>query len=1460
MLLALLAWPVQGAEDLSTWTEEDPYSVLTVTDTAITVAQVTTAQQAYVTKDFGADYWGDFEVTMEFTGGQCSHTINTNVLGVWGLSNITDGTTWTGIFFGQGIAIRWSRDANGHLLILEAHNYPDHVYELSDPLSISTKYYITITCDADGGTNSEGLYTLIICTGNYYGEGGASEVDTVTLDVPVGWGQSWQYAHTAFTRTNGNSSVTQSGLIENISIDGYVPDEPEEAPGQATGPSPAHQATGVTITPTLTWAAADGATDYIVNFGQGSLSEIGNQTTRSYAPAELDPNTSYMWRIDANNVEGETAGDVWTFTTAYAYGEPNYGETEDFNYWTLVNPQSELAVTDANTITATTLSMDHSAYAYRLLGANYFSGDYSIRWQADVNEATNNGTLGLLALTDTVGSYMDFVWGVRDVQGVYVKNESGVLNCHLAIWDDGAIDTNSVTLVVGTRYFFQLERDDDAGDNSTGLLTLYISTTAYHGEDGAVDVNSVLMDVPAGEQLDFDYAVTAYTKGNHGASSTVSGTVEYLDLGAEVEPNYDPPAKTTIITPADGATGVSTGATLGWNASANATNYDVYFGTPGDLTLMANQTTRSYTPSGMVDANEYAWRIDPNNTYGLTQGDEWTFTTGTTTSTTGSLSSVTQHGITWTFDKAYTVGEFANGDFYVVGPVTVTGISPSGATQNGSMINPVVNTAQGFDSRSNMWNASTNVATSLPLTIATGSSLISSRSLSSASSASYVGYCAILTVLASAPADGSFRPAYFGTDKTIPGNTSQLNYGLLYALTPTASAPTPMAAAEWFEGPWIDFGYGANGRTFHPAGQMPPYGRDLSARMGSGALALHLNYTDEQKETLMIRFTQLGIDNYGIVSHTGGRTTWEPDGGHCMGRKFPILFAGAVLGNSSMSAVGEKSGVYAYSAKTGGGFYGAGSLPPDYLYFQEDMQTFHVSQADVDRVLATEITGHPISATSTTLVINGLPRWWGQPHDRYVIITAGTGAGQMRYVSSSTYNRSGYPEDPVTLTISEAWTTTPTSSSTFKLEGYRVADLGLAEWGVRHATLPVQDNPSWGADYRHTASIAYPGFTLAAMIMGLEPQWNHEAMFGWVDRWMDTSGEAWEAFHVEMWAAYRDNLPDPIITPPSVPSSPTPADAATDVSPTVTLRWEGVASTWTVFMGTSPDALVFESETTIRQHQPTDLDYATTYYWQIAAENQYGASLSPVWSFTTAAEVIQAPGTPVLQSPANGATNQATDVTLRWGSTAQTTRYDLWVGTTSLEFVASTTGLSYSLTDLADSTTYQWRIDAVGPGGLTSSVTRTFTTAAAGITPDDPSPPDLPAASPGIRVRGPRAIQGRPDWATARYSNSYESLHVVELIKEPGEPGTYVVDPYLTGYLERVVIVAEGDDTQWSVRITDRAGGLMFEALDLDMTAGPVSYDGQRVPFDGGLKIEVNNTTGADRFEIYAYVWEVFTR
>ena len=43
--------------------------------------------------------------------------------------------------------------------------------------------------------------------------------------------------------------------------------------------------------------------------------------------------------------------------------------------------------------------------------------------------------------------------------------------------------------------------------------------------------------------------------------------------------------------------------------------------------------------------------------------------------------SVTQYGITWTFDQKVHVGRFINGDYYVVGPVTVVAIDPIAGTR-----------------------------------------------------------------------------------------------------------------------------------------------------------------------------------------------------------------------------------------------------------------------------------------------------------------------------------------------------------------------------------------------------------------------------------------------------------------------------------------------------------------------------------------------------------------------------------------------------------------------------------------------------------------------------------------------------------------------------------------------------------------------------------------------------------
>ena len=89
-------------------------------------------------------------------------------------------------------------------------------------------------------------------------------------------------------------------------------------PMQAGSPMPFNGDTSVdaTVTTTLNWAAADGATSYDVFFGTTMTpASQGNQTTRSFNPGTLTAGTTYFWRIDAVNEAGTTTGVLWSFTT-----------------------------------------------------------------------------------------------------------------------------------------------------------------------------------------------------------------------------------------------------------------------------------------------------------------------------------------------------------------------------------------------------------------------------------------------------------------------------------------------------------------------------------------------------------------------------------------------------------------------------------------------------------------------------------------------------------------------------------------------------------------------------------------------------------------------------------------------------------------------------------------------------------------------------------------------------------------------------------------------------------------------------------------------------------------------------------------------------------------------------------------------------------------------------------------
>jgi hypothetical protein len=186
-----------------------------------------------------------------------------------------------------------------------------------------------------------------------------------------------------------------------------------------------------------------------------------------------------------------------------------------------------------------------------------------------------------------------------------------------------------------------------------------------------------------------------------------------------------------------------------------------------------------------------------------------------------------------------------------------------------------------------------------------------------------------LTCLATAAPEGSFRPPYAGSDKTVRFYVSQLKSDLLANLSTAgiASIPDVKTMENDFQRVWLDHVHQYLGSYIHPSENMDHYGREISKKIGDAALLLNLNFAElpgnPTKDILLIEFVQLGIDLAGIADNGG---YWPPAGGFHQGRKWPILFAGLMLNDPHMKDVGNWS-----------------------TLFQEDGNTFYVTQADVDR-------------------------------------------------------------------------------------------------------------------------------------------------------------------------------------------------------------------------------------------------------------------------------------------------------------------------------------------------------------------------------------------------------------------------------------------------------------------------------------------------------------------------------
>lgn len=292
--------------------------------------------------------------------------------------------------------------------------------------------------------------------------------------------------------------------------------------------------------------------------------------------------------------------------------------------------------------------------------------------------------------------------------------------------------------------------------------------------------------------------------------------------------------------------------------------------------------------------------------------------------------------IVFNFPERYTIGQYANGDYWVYNngdEVTITQITPVsenivGRTINGTMINPVESSIQGYDSESRdmTYDEGLNVDpgnTGIPLVVSPGTSVVKSISMESSKGRPIISDAVVLTVVNKIPVDGAFRPPYTGNDKSVIATIDDLDFDVLGNHPRLGDEPDITEVVSYYDRVWLEHCTEWTQRDIHPLNNMPAYGRDIADKSAIGLILLQLDYSNAEKKELLINLVQYGIDLYGLVRNGA---IWYNNGGHNLGRKMPMLLAAKVLNNTDMLAYSDKE---------------------KYFIFQDDQQHFYVSTSEV---------------------------------------------------------------------------------------------------------------------------------------------------------------------------------------------------------------------------------------------------------------------------------------------------------------------------------------------------------------------------------------------------------------------------------------------------------------------------------------------------------------------------------
>jgi hypothetical protein len=214
--------------------------------------------------------------------------------------------------------------------------------------------------------------------------------------------------------------------------------------------------------------------------------------------------------------------------------------------------------------------------------------------------------------------------------------------------------------------------------------------------------------------------------------------------------------------------------------------------------------------------------------------------------------------------------------------------------------------------------------------------------------------------------------------------------------------------------------------------------------------------------------------------------------------------------------------------------------------------------------------------------------------------------------------------------------------------------------------------------------------------------------------------------NLEEWLHNYAASVEPIPGAPFVPRLLSPSHGATSQPTSLTLQWNASLGATTYRFQLATDS-TFMTGLVVDDFAVTDtlrvdsLSSFTRFFWRVRAENGAGSS-----AFSAARKFTTVIGAPKLSSPADGATEQDTSLTLQWNPSVAAASYHLQLamdsGFTSLAVDDSAlTDTSRQVNGLSRLTSYFWRVRARNVEGMSAySFIWRFTTV-----PSAPSSPTL---------------------------------------------------------------------------------------------------------------------------------------